>query len=65
MKSERNHSKSEKEAYELGRKAYIKGGSGAANPFPANDPQHDHWAHGFLDGQKIRSNDSRPGHPRN
>jgi len=61
----RHRSKSQEEAYELGRKAYAKGASGEGNPFPANDPNHDDWAHGFLDGQKVRSDDSVPGQPRN
>jgi hypothetical protein len=63
MKS--GQSASDEEAYELGRKAYAKGASGENNPFPANDPRRDDWAHGFLDGQKIRSNESMPGQPRN
>jgi hypothetical protein len=59
MKSGR--STSEEEAYELGRKAYVKGACGEDNPFPASDPRHD----GFLDAQKILSNDGLPGQPRN
>jgi hypothetical protein len=65
MAGESHRSKSQEEAYELGRKAYVKGASGDTNPFPADDPCHNDWAHGFLDGQKIRSDDCVPGRPRN
>ncbi|MBB3285312.1 MULTISPECIES: hypothetical protein [unclassified Rhizobium] len=54
---------SETEAYELGRKAFQKGASGDNNPFPEGDHRRDKWAHGFMDAQKILSDEHLPGRP--
>ncbi len=55
----------EEEAYELGGKAFAKGASGDNNPFEEGDSCRDKWAQGFLDAQKIRSDQHLPGHPPN
>ncbi|TXI00340.1 MAG: hypothetical protein E6Q76_18560 [Rhizobium sp.] len=64
MKTDSNDTTQE-DAYELGRKAFVKGGSGDNNPFAESDPRRDKWAQGFMDGQKIRSDQYLPGHPPN
>ncbi len=56
---------SEEDAYELGRRAFTKGASSDNNPLPQGDRRCDDWAHGFMDAQKIRSDQHRPGHPAN
>ena len=63
MKAGNDDASSEHDAYELGRKAFVKGASSDNNPFPENDPRCDQWAHGFMDAQKIRSDQHVPGRP--
>jgi hypothetical protein len=63
VKTSNDDAISEKDAYELGRKAFEKGASSDNNPFPKDDHRCDQWAHGFMDAQKIRSDQHVPGHP--
>ncbi|MGG6896160.1 MULTISPECIES: hypothetical protein [Rhizobium] len=63
MKTSNDHEISESDAYELGRKAFAKGACADNNPFPEGDPRRDEWTHGFMDAQKIPSDQHKPGHP--
>lgn len=65
MKTGSDDRNSENHAYELGRRAFVKGACSDNNPFPQGDQRRDEWAHGFTDAQKIRSDQHRPGHPPN
>lgn len=52
--------KSAKSAYDAGANACARGGGGEKNPHNVATPDSKAWEHGYLDRQKVMSNDRRP-----
>ncbi|MBM7047877.1 MULTISPECIES: Sf3a2-prov protein [Rhizobium] len=52
----------EKEAYERGAEAGKREEESEKNPYPEGSELAKAFEHGYLDGQKVRSNDKPPEH---